>query len=522
MNLRPYQEASRDAVFASWRDNRSVLLVLPTGTGKTIVFSAIAKQIADAGGSTLILAHRDELIRQACDKLQAATGLMASVEKADERARGSMWPVVVASVQTLMRPARLKQWSPDHFRAVVVDEAHHALSTSYRGILDHFAGAKVLGVTATPDRGDKRSLGTVFEDIAFEYSLTQAVSDGWLARPVVQTVPINVDLDSVSITAGDYNAGDLGEALAPYLERIADSIADKARDRKTLVFLPLVKTSKAFLALLEARGIDCRHVDGMSEDRTEVGAWLKTPGPKVCCNAMLYTEGFDEPSLDCVVVLRATKSRALYAQMVGRGTRLHPGKRDLLILDYLWHTTRHDLCRPASLVAAKEEQAREATEIQEKASGSGTQLDLLDMAALASSEVARKRHEALAKALKEQARKEARRIDPLAFALSIDAADLEDYEPTMPWEEKKASVAQLTAIGKFGLDPGAVTCKGMASMILNKLIGRSRAGLATPGQLALLGKFGYERTGGLTRTEASQLIDQIKARGWTRESVSFA
>ncbi len=522
MTLRPYQQAARDAVFKSWKDVRSTLLVLPTGTGKTIVFSGIAQRIAEQGGKTLILAHRDELIRQACDKLQAATGLMASVEKADERAAGSMWPVVVASVQTLMRARRLRQFRPDHFAAVVVDEAHHALASSYRGILDHFSGAKVLGVTATPDRGDKRSLGAVFEDIAYEYDLASAVGDGWLARPVVQTVPLRVDLDAVRTTAGDYNAGDLGEALAPYLEQIADSIATAAGDRKTLVFLPLVATSKAFLELLRARGIDARHVDGTSEDRAEVGQWLTSPGPKVCCNAMIYTEGFDEPSLDCVVVLRATKSRALYAQMIGRGTRLFPGKRDLLILDYLWHTTKHDLCRPASLVAAKAEQAVEAEALQEQAAGSGQQLDLLDMADMAKSEVARKRHEALAKALRDQARKEARRIDPLAFALSIDAADLEDYEPTMPWEEKKASAAQLGAIAKFGLDPAAVTCKGQASMILNKLIGRSRAGLATPGQLALLAKFGYERTGGLTRSEASGIIDQIKARGWTRESLSFA
>lgn len=522
MTLRKYQLDATEAIFEAWKDVRSTLLVLPTGTGKTIVFAAVAKRIADEGGRTLILAHRDELIRQAVDKIEASTGLMAAVEKADERAAGTLLPVTVASVQTLMRQNRMAQFGPDHFSAVVVDEAHHALSVSYRGILDYFSGAKILGVTATPDRGDKRSLGAVFESIAYEYGLAQAVADGWLARPVVQTCPLHIELGAVRTTAGDYNVGDIGDALGPYLEQIADGIVSMAGNRKTLVFLPLVRTSKAFLGMLQARGMDCRHVDGESEDRREVGEWLKTPGPKVCCNAMLYTEGFDEPSLDCVSVLRATKSRALYAQMVGRGTRLFPGKKDLLILDYLWHTVRHDLCRPASLVAVKEDQATEATEIQE-AAGGATQMDLLDLAEMASSEVARKRHDALAEALKNQARKEARRIDPLAFALYIKASDLEDYEPTMPWEAASPTEKQLATIGKFGLDPAGVRCKGQAKLILDKLFGRSHAGLASPGQVRLIDKFGYANAADMKRADASKLIDAIKANNWRPvENWSFA
>jgi len=521
MTLRPYQTASVNAIFRSWQEARATLLVLPTGTGKTIVFADVARRLAADGGQTLILAHRDELIRQAVDKLEASTGLMAAVEKADERAAGTLLPVTVASVQTLMRDARLRQFRPDQFRAVVVDEAHHALSASYRGILDYFSGAKILGVTATPDRGDKRSLGSVFESIAHEYSLMHAVKDGWLARPVVQTCPLDIDLANVRTTAGDYNASDLGEALAPYAASIVQEIAARASDRKVLCFLPLVATSKAFTDLLRSAGIDARHVDGTSEDRAEVGAWLKTPGPKVCCNAMLYTEGFDEPSLDCVVVLRPTKSRPLYAQMIGRGTRLHPGKRDLLILDFLWHTARHELCRPASLVADRTEIADQMTVIQERAAGGPEQLDLLDMTELASTEVARQRHEALAEALKAQARKEARRIDPLAFAFSIAAEDLESYEPTMPWEEGAPTAKQLEAIAKFGLDPTAVRCKGHAKAILDKLIGRSRAGLASPGQVRLLSRFGYNAAM-MARKDASGLIDAIKANGWRRVEMSFA
>ncbi len=520
MKLRPYQQAAADAIFAAWRDVRSTLLVLPTGTGKTIVFSDVARRIAGAGGQTLILAHRDELIRQAVDKLQASTGLIAAVEKADEYAAGTLAPVTVASVQTLMRGERLRRFPQDQFAAIVVDEAHHALAESYRGILGYFGGAKILGVTATPDRGDKRNLGSVFESFAYEYGLPDAVRDGWLARPVVQTCPIRLDLTGVRTTAGDYNAADLGEALAPYAPQIVEQIAGYAGNRKTLLFLPLVATSKAFCTLLQAAGMDARHVDGTSDDRADVAAWLATPGPKVCCNAMLYTEGFDEPSIDAVCVLRATKSRPLYAQMIGRGTRLFPGKRDLLILDFLWHTARHELCTPASLVAAKADVAAEMDAMQERAAGKPEQLDLLDMAEAASGEVARQRHEALAEMIRTQARKQARRIDPLAFALSIDAADLGDYEPVMPWESAPATRKQLDAIARFGLDPDRVTCRGHAKLILDKLIGRSRAGLASAQQIRLLARYNYNAAS-MRRKDASALIDAIKANGWRRPEPAF-
>lgn len=525
----PFQAQAIDGTFEKWRSFNRALLVQPTGTGKTVVFSHIAKRLFDSGGKTLILAHRDELIRQACDKLHRATGIMAAVEKAEEHAASSMYPVTVGSVQTLMRAKRLAEWPRDAFQAVIVDEAHHVLGSSYQAVLQHFEPhAKVLGVTATPDRGDRKNLGKYFETLVADppYDLRKAVQDGFLSRILAKTIPLQIDLDGVKVVAGDYDKDSLSDALTPYLDRIADEIKKEASSRKVLVFLPLRKTSKAFTEILRSKDIAARHVDGESEDREDVIRWLASPGPKVCCNAMLLTEGFDEPSVDCVVVLRATKSRPLYAQMIGRGTRLSPatGKASLLLLDFLWHTSRHDLCHPASLVAEKQEVADQMQELQDKGTaGKAVQMDLLDMARIASDEVVRQRHEALAKALREQERKARNAVDPVHFGVMIGAADLEDYEPTMPWESQPASQPQLVALRNFGIAPEVVKCKGQASQLMGKLIQRRKAGLAMPRAMARLEQFGYGNLSDLSAADAGAILDRIKSEGWSKDRVwSFA
>ena len=165
MSLRPYQQEAKDAIFREWdqEGHNKTLLVLPTGTGKTIVFASVAERCVRDGSRVLILAHRGELLEQAQDKIFRSTGLRSAVEKAEDSSLGSWFRVTVGSVQTLMREKRLAKFSPDHFGHIIIDEAHHCLSDSYQRVLEHFAGAKVLGVTATPDRGDMRNLGQYFE-----------------------------------------------------------------------------------------------------------------------------------------------------------------------------------------------------------------------------------------------------------------------------------------------------------------------------------------------------------------------
>lgn len=280
------------------------------------------------------------------------------MEKAEESCLGSWFRITVGSVQTLMRQSRLERFSQDYFNTIIIDEAHHCVSGSYQRILQYFSEAKVLGVTATPDRGDMKNLGSVFESLAYEYSLPQAIREGYLSPIKALTVPLKMDLTGVGIQSGDFKAGDLGTALDPYLEQIAVEMEKVCRDRKTVVFLPLVKTSQKFRDILNAHGFRAAEVNGESRDRNEILKQFDAGEYNALCNSMLLTEGWDCPSVDCIVVLRPTKVRSLYSQMVGRGTRLSPGKDHLLLLDFLWHTERHELCHPANLICENPEVAQ--------------------------------------------------------------------------------------------------------------------------------------------------------------------
>lgn len=316
--LRPYQQQARERIHAEWENGHTrTLLVLPTGTGKTIVFASVAADQVRAGHRVLILAHRGELLEQAADKLQRSTGLVSAVEKADATCLNTWFRVVVGSVQTLQRTARLERFPHDYFGTIIIDEAHHAITDGYRRILDYFGSAKVLGVTATPDRGDMRNLGEVFDSLAFEYKLTDAIKEGYLCRIMAQTIPLKLDISSVTMSGGDYAVGDLGTALDPYLEQIAAEMAQRCKGRKTVVFLPLIKTSQKFRDLLNSHGFCAAEVNGQSTDRKEVLADFDAGKYNVLCNSMLLTEGWDCPSVDCVVVLRPTEQQAAALEKLG-------------------------------------------------------------------------------------------------------------------------------------------------------------------------------------------------------------
>lgn len=513
MELRPYQMAASRAVWDHWDQGvRATLLVMPTGCGKTIVFSSIIEEAVRRGGRVLVLAHRAELLDQAADKLRRVTGLGCAVEKAEQTAENTWYNVVVGSVQTMQRENRRDGHEYTH---VIVDEAHHAVSASYRAVIDHFADAKVLGVTATADRGDKRNLGEVFETLAYQYTLPAAIRDGWLCPIQALTIPLRIDLASVRQSAGDFQAGDVATALDPYLEQIADHLATDAGTRKTVVFLPLIATSQKFLAMLHARGVNAREVNGESRDRAEALAWFDAAGPgAVLCNAMLLTEGWDCPSVDCICVLRPTKIRSLYAQMVGRGTRLHPGKDDLLLLDFLWHSERHELCRPAHLVCEDQEISRRVAEIMAEES-QGEAVDLLEAEEAAAGTAVEEREESLRKLLEEQKRRKRALVDPLQFELSI-GAQVRDYEPDA--HDLRAmgppSTAQLAALEKAGIFPDEVTCQGHASKLLDTIAKRRAENLTTPKQIRFLEGKGFANVGEWSFDAAKRLIDRIAGNMW--------
>jgi superfamily II DNA or RNA helicase len=510
--LRPYQQGARDAIHTEWENGHTrTLLVLPTGTGKTIVFASVAADQVRAGDRVLILAHRGELLEQAADKLQRSTGLVSAVEKAESTCLNSWFRVVVGSVQTLQRTARLERFPRDYFGTIIIDEAHHAITDGYRRILDYFESAKVLGVTATPDRGDMRNLGEVFDSLAYEYKLTDAIKEGYLCKIMAQTIPLQLDISSVTLSGGDYAVADLGTALDPYLEQIAAEMAVRCKGRKTVVFLPLIRTSQKFRDLLNAKGFRAAEVNGQSADRKEVLADFDAGKYNVLCNSMLLTEGWDCPSVDCVVVLRPTKVRSLYSQMVGRGTRLSPGKTDLLLLDFLWMTDKHELCRPADLVCEDRTVARQMTE---HLAETGCPEDIEEAAAQASEDVVAQREEALAKQLEEQRRKKAKLVDPLQYEMSIQAEDLAGYVPAFGWEAGPPSDKQTAALEKLGILPDAVESAGKAALLLDRLHKRQTEGLTTPKQIRLLERYGFRHVGSWSFDAASRMINRIAAGGW--------
>ena len=850
MELRKYQKESIDSVLNEWNQGRKrTLLVLPTGCGKTVVFTKLAEEMVKQGKRVLILAHRTELLEQASDKLYKITGLKTSLEKADSTAIGSWYRVTVGSVQTLQRDKRLNQFPKDYWDVIIVDEAHHILSDGYMKVMEYFDVANVLGVTATPDRSDMRNLGSYFDSLAYEYSLVQAIKEGYLSKIKALTIPIDLDLSSVSMSAGDFKASDVGTALDPYLVQIADEMAKYCKDKKTVVFLPLVKTSQKFRDILNERGFKAAEVNGESKDRAEVLEDFEKGRYNVLCNSMLLTEGWDCPSVDCVVVLRPTKVRALYCldeeteiltqqgwkkdvevgeniaafdiktgeilytpalakvrrplnedeffcsiktpsidirvtnkhrmvydnkrkagwkiktaeelaemtsgsyipvsgqgkfrgvplsdselsfigwvmsdgtinpkngqititqgehqpwleeiqktidgcnfkynrfkrkrdtqyksnsdaivwtiskgkprathknrrgwgdiepylskdlseklsdmterqfdifvkalhlgdgskqtgqdwtrrsyhistgdkvfaerlqimaiargyraniarhnynanplyvihlkkidrinigqsyddrpkwikekntgemcwcvetkqgtlvtrrkgkvsilgncQMVGRGTRLYPGKDELLLLDFLWHTERHELCRPAHLISESPEVTKKMVENMEEETG--VVIDLEQMEVKSAEDVVAEREEALAKQLAEMRKRKRKLVDPLQFEMSIHAEDLSSYVPSFGYEMAPPSEKQLKALEKYGIFTDEVGNAGKAKLLLNRLHKRQSEGLTTPKQIRFLESRGFRNVGMWSFESARSMIDRIAANGW--------
>jgi len=509
---RQYQCDAESAVMGEWdKGNTKTLLVLPTGTGKTIVFCKLACEMVRRGYRGLILAHRGELLDQAAKKLEYSTGLKCSLEKAESTCIGEPYRMVVGSVQSMMQPKRLAMFTPDYFDFIIVDEAHHALSDSYQRVLGHFADAKVLGVTATPDRGDLRELGEYFQSLAFEYGLPQAIHDGFLCPIKAMTIPLKIDVSGVKQQSGDFQAAALGSALDPYLEAIVEEMKTHCRGRKTVVFTPLIATSKRFVDLLKKGGFRAVEINGKSEDRAEILHDFNAGKYDVLCNSMLLTEGWDCPTVDCIIPLRLTKIRSLFCQMIGRGTRLSPGKENLLLIDFLWATERLDLCRPACLIAGSE---AIATHMTETINESGGPVDLIEAESNAQGDCVADRENGLVEVLEKMKRKKGKMIDPLQWEMSVLNEDLSGYVPAFGTESAPVTDLQKSTLEGMNIFPDNIESSGKAELLIKTIEQRQADGMATPGQIRMLERKKFQHAGQWTFKQAQSMMARLSANNW--------
>jgi superfamily II DNA or RNA helicase len=340
--MRPYQREALTAIREAYqtRDVRRPLVVLPTGAGKTVVFSHLARLRAGAG-RTLIIAHREELLAQAASKIfHIAPDLTPGVIKA-QRDDHQGADVILASVQTLARPNRVAPLVGT-VQTVIVDEAHHAAAKTYRDVLTalgSFAddGPLTVGVTATAGRGDGVGLGSVWQEIVYQRGIIHMIAEGYLVD--VRGLEITTDLDyrNVKTSHGDFTDASLGLEMdrSGVIEAAAVAYHKYASDRPGLAFTPTIDTAHELAKELNKRGIRSEAVSGQTQpqERQAILRRLASGETRVVCNCNVLTEGFDEPALSCALIVRPTKSRPLFIQMAGRILRPHPSKGDALLLN---------------------------------------------------------------------------------------------------------------------------------------------------------------------------------------------
>jgi len=519
---RYYQEDAIAACVAALQSQRSTLAVLATGLGKTTLFSEMPSHF---DGRVLVLAHRDELITQAAARLQNQTGEPVGIEKAENFAFGER--VVVASVQSL-KAKRLERMAlyatPD---LIVIDEAHRSMAPSYRDIFDYFSSSKLLGVTATPYRADKSGLGNVFEGIAYQMGFADGVRQGWLCRPDVHQVLVeDMDLSRIGTTAGDLNLKALNEEMLKHVEGIVKETLRLHGERCGPVFFPGKVAANLAAERFNALKPGCAAVitdDTSPEDRSDTIARCHAGDLQYLCNVNVATEGFDWPGADIVVLGRPTKSKGLYAQMIGRGSRTEPGVPDrtpgrdeadtriaaiaasgkpgFIILDFVGNCGKHQIANTVDLFA---EDKSEAVKKRAKQLLDDEKLtDPLEAIAAAEEDLA-----ALARSIQSKVKATVQRFDFFRDVMGDTGGKVTNAKMSPP-----ATPAQIATLEKSGVPiPDGLTKAG-ATAAIAKVIKRRQKNLATPRQLATLAKYGWEKPNIYFKT-ASQLIDFVAGRGW--------
>lgn len=532
MELRPYQKESVESIFEEWKEHKSTLIVQATGTGKTIVFAEVVKRLNTLNKKILILAHRAELLEQTQNKL-TLFGINSVLEKAENHANIGNDNIIVASIQSISKDNRLINYPHDYFDVIIIDEAHHCASNTYLKVINYFDTAKLLGVTATPNRSDVRNISDIFETVAFSYNTRQAIDDGYLSPILIRRIPITIDLSNVRTSCGDFLSSDLENTLMPYLSKIADELKEKAGNRKTIIFTPTIAIGEQMADLLNEKGFNscCVSSKNTKEERTNIINKFHTGELNVVTNSMLWTEGFDEPSVDCIINLRATKSESLYRQILGRGLRLSPetNKENLLVLDFLWHSGRkgYDVLSPVNLFIdesripyandiLKDNEEISIEELQNKSNASFLLAENLKKAA---------NKTFLGTKFKEIENPNLRYIynnnnelDSICVRNdeAIEFYTRENpfyYVPYGQWELTRCTEKQINFLKQLGINPKNVPYKGLAVKIINTFF-RNKDKTCSYKQYKILKKKGFKNILKWDKNEVSEMIDIISTNNW--------
>lgn len=551
MKLRNYQHEFCAAVETEWKENRSTLGVMFTGLGKTICFAEIIKRYHPK--RALVIAHREELIFQARDKILEHAGLHMEVEMGDYRASTesalfSKTSGIVSSIQTLTAggdgAGRMSKFDPNDFDLLITDEAHHSTALTYRRVTDYFMQnprLKHLGVTATPDRVDKAALGQVFESVAFEYEADDATADGWLVPVDQQFATIGeLDYSGIRTTAGDLNGADLAkvmEAEKP-LYAVADEIIKLIGNRRTIAFCASVAHAEMLCSILQRyQGIVAAWICGKTDKdtRRRILSDFAAGKIQVVCNCGVLTEGYDDCGVEVIAMARPTKSRALYAQMLGRGLRPLPGivdgpstvmgrrfaisksrKPECTVLDFVGNSGKHKLITSLDVLGGKySDEAIEAAIIQAKKTGKPMKVkELLE------DEEERIKKEKAERELAEAARK-ANLIVPADVAWKkVDPYDILQVAPVVKeraWDDGKVLKEKWSEqLRNQGFDPAAQSY-GQSMAILRSLWDRSNKGLCTFRMAKQLRKLGCNPD--MPFDEAKIIISAAAANGWRKPAV---
>jgi superfamily II DNA or RNA helicase len=531
IQLRPYQEDAVDAAFAAYAGGmKRPGLALPTGGGKTLVFAEIIRR---SNERALVIAHRKELIDQAVQKI-SFIGIdpfdigvvMAGRNEADR-------PIVVASIQTIANPRRLAQLG--RFGLVVIDEAHHSPSPTYVTATRQLGmgkdlPTKGLGVTATWDRADGVGLEAVWEQIVYQESIENLIAAGYLSDVRALTIETHLDTSTIGTHHGEYDMGEVERRIvnSDYADTLAHAVREHAFDRTSLVFAPNVATAFVYRDALREFGITAEVVSGKTpaDEREATLRRFQNGRLKAIVNCGVYTEGTDIPRVDTVVMGRPTRSRALYQQMAGRGLRLFPGKESCLVIDLVGVTQDHKLQRAASLIGrTMRKGTREVDSFREWISGEASHDEPGSTTITVKGALGQTfRQSARAVDLIDRTKMAWTQVELDAFSLPIDQGSVViTAQADGTWNVVQFGRDNNTVELARGLDIGYA--QGVAEQrvheveakVLANPNARWRSQPATENQIAALIRMRIQHKPGITKGEASDLMDARINRGKLRQ-----